>query len=156
MLSLISAWTNAWVNNGDAGDLRSHRAHYGVTVISASDSPYIIRAAVKTGGLSPWTGLPHYNDVIMSSMASQISSLTIVYPYVYSRTDQRKHQSSMSLACVWGIHRWPVNSPHKGPVTRKMFPFDGVIVSLWDGCPVHEPGCVGRIRTRDWMHCFPR
>ena len=42
--------------------------------------------------------------------------------------DQRKHQSSASLAFVWGIHRGPVNSPHKWPVTRKMFPFDGVIM----------------------------
>ena len=42
--------------------------------------------------------------------------------------DQRKHQSSASLAFVRGIHRWPVNSPHKWPVTRKMFPFDDVIV----------------------------
>ena len=42
--------------------------------------------------------------------------------------DQRKHQSSASLAFVRGIHRWPVNSPHKGPVTRKMFPFDDVIM----------------------------
>ena len=41
---------------------------------------------------------------------------------------QRKHQSSTSLAFVRGIHRWPVNSPHKGPVTRKMFPFDDVIM----------------------------
>ena len=41
-------------------------------------------------------------------------------------TDQGKHQSSASLAFVSGIHRWPVNSPHKGPVTRKMFPFDDV------------------------------
>ena len=40
---------------------------------------------------------------------------------------QRKHQSSASLAFVRGIHRWPVDSPHKGPVTRKMFPFDDVI-----------------------------
>ena len=46
----------------------------------------------------------------------------------YSGADQRKHQSSASLAFVWGIHRWPVNSPHKWPVTRKMFPFDDVIV----------------------------
>ena len=45
-------------------------------------------------------------------------------------TDQRKHQSSASLAFAWGIHRWPVNSPHKGPVTRKMFPFDEVIMKL--------------------------
>ena len=42
--------------------------------------------------------------------------------------DQRKHQSSASLAFVWGIHRWPVNSSHKGPVTRKMVPFDDVIM----------------------------
>ena len=72
----------------------------------------------------------HYNDVIMSSIASQITSVTIVYSTVYSDTYQRKHQSSASLAFVWGIHRWPVNSPHKGPVTRKMFPFDDVIMNL--------------------------
>ena len=61
-------------------------------------------------------------------MASQLTSLTIVYSTVYSDADQRKHQSSASLAFVWGIHRWPVNSPHKGPVTQKIFPFDGVII----------------------------
>ena len=70
----------------------------------------------------------HYNGVIMSTMASQITSLTIVYSTVYSGADQRKHQSSVSLAFVQGIHRWPVNSPHKGPVTREMFPFDDVIM----------------------------
>ena len=61
-------------------------------------------------------------------MTSQITSLMIVYSTVYSGIDQGKHQSSMSLAFVWGIHRWPVNSPHKGPVTRKMFPFDDAIM----------------------------
>ena len=70
----------------------------------------------------------HYGDVIMGVMASQITSLTIVYSAVYSCVDQRKHQSSASLACVRGIHRWPVNSPRKRPVTRKMFPFDDVIM----------------------------
>ena len=65
----------------------------------------------------------HYSNVIMSAMASQLTSLTIVYSTVFSGTDQRKHQSSASLAFVRGIHRWPVNSPHKRPVTRKMFPF---------------------------------
>ena len=57
----------------------------------------------------------------MSAMASQITNLTIVCSSVYSGGDQRKYQSSASLAFVGGIHRWPVNSPHKGPVTRKMF-----------------------------------
>ena len=58
------------------------------------------------------------------AMVSGITSLTIGYSTVYSGTDQRKHQSSASLAFVWGIHRSPVNSPHKWPVTRNMFPFD--------------------------------
>ena len=71
----------------------------------------------------------HYNDVIMSPIASQITSLTIVYSTIYSDADQRKYQSSASLAFVRGIHRWPVNSPHKGSETRKMFPFDEVIMT---------------------------
>ena len=65
----------------------------------------------------------------MGAIASQITSLTIVYSIVYSDTDQRKHQSSASLAFVRGIHRGPVNSPHKWPVTWKMFPFDDVIIT---------------------------
>ena len=73
-------------------------------------------------------GQPHYDDVIMDTIASQITSLAIVYSIVYSSAVLRKHQSSASLAFVWGIHRGPVNSPHKGPVTRKMFPFDDVIM----------------------------
>ena len=91
----------------------------------------------------------HYSDVIMGMMASQITSLTIVYSSVCWDAYQRKHQSSASLAFVcgeftsdrWipltrkssaslafvrGIHRWPVNSPNKGPVMRKMFSFDDV------------------------------
>ena len=55
----------------------------------------------------------HYGNVIMDAMASQITSLTIVYSTVYSGADQRKHQSSASLAFVRGIHRGSVNSPHK-------------------------------------------
>ena len=62
----------------------------------------------------------------MSAMASLIPSLTIVYLAAYSGTDLRKHQSSASLAFVWGIHWGPVNSPHKRPVTQKMSPFDDV------------------------------
>ena len=64
----------------------------------------------------------------MGAIASQITSLTIVYSTVYSGADQSRHQSSAPLAFVWGIHRGPVNSPHKWPVTRKMFSFDDVIM----------------------------
>ena len=70
----------------------------------------------------------------MGAIASQITSLTIVYSTVYSDADQRKHQSSASLALVRGIHRSPVNSPHKWPVTRKTFPFDDVIMGLRSPC----------------------
>ena len=78
----------------------------------------------------PWRTWLHHADVIMGAMASQITSLTIVYSTVYAGEDQRKHQSSASLAFVRGIHRGPVNSPHKWPVTRKMFPFDHVIMEM--------------------------
>ena len=66
-----------------------------------------------------------WRDVIMGTIASQITSLAIVYSTVYSDVDQRKHQSSAS--------RWPVNSPHKWPVMQKMLPFDDVIMRwmLW-------------------------
>ena len=70
----------------------------------------------------------HYSDVIMSAMMSQITSFSIVYSTACSGTDQRKHQSSTSLAFVRGIHWWPVNSPCKGPLTWKMFPFDDIIM----------------------------
>ena len=65
-------------------------------------------------------------------VTNQITRLTIVYSTVYSGADQRKHQSSVSLAFVRGLHRWPVNSPPKWPVTmvtRDMFPFDDVIMA---------------------------
>ena len=83
----------------------------------------------------------HYNDVIMGGMASQITSLTIVYSTVCSWTvcsgiDQRKHQSSAPLAFVRGIHRWPVNSLHKGQVTWKMFLFDDAIMTSVYPLPV--------------------
>ena len=68
----------------------------------------------------------HYNDVIIGAISSQITSRTIVYSTVSSDADERKHQSSASLAFVRGIHRWP----HKWPVTQKMFPFDDVIMYI--------------------------
>ena len=74
------------------------------------------------------------------------TSLTIVYSTVYSGADQRKHQSSVSLAFVRGIHRRPVNSPHKGPVTREMFPFDDVVL-------YHE-SMVDRIFNREGKRLF--
>ena len=92
----------------------------------------------------------HYNDVMMSTMASQITSITIVYSTVYSDADQRKHQSSASLAFVLGIHRGPVNSQHKWPVTRKMFPFDDVIMVWHTFRHAMHWGMVPHRTTVDW------
>ena len=85
-------------------------------------------------GYTVWKQFPsllkryHYSDAIKNTMASQITGVPIVCSTVGSGAAQRKHQSSTSLAFVWGIHWCPVNSPHKRPVTRKMFPFDDVIM----------------------------
>ena len=89
----------------------------------------------------------HYSDVIMGAMASQVTSVSIVYSAVCSGRDQREHQSSASLAFMRGIHQWPVNSPHKGPVTQKMVPFDDVIMSqntylYWYCANSRWPGCL--------------
>ena len=74
----------------------------------------------------------------MSAMASQTTGVSIVCSTVCSGADQRKHQSSASLAFARGIHRLSVDSHHKGPVTRKMFPFDDVIMnSVWPSYDAH-------------------
>ena len=73
--------------------------------------------------------ITHCNDDIMGAITSQITSPTIVYSIFNSGANQRKQQSSASLAFVWRIHRRPVNSPHKWPVTRKKCPFGDVIMT---------------------------
>ena len=73
--------------------------------------------------------LIHYGDAIMIVSASEITTVSMIYSAVCLGTDQRKHQSSASLAFVRGIHRWPVNSPHKGPVMRKCF---HLMTSSWN------------------------
>ena len=96
----------------------------------------------------------HYNYVIMDTIASQITSLTIVYSTVYSDADQRKHQSSASLAFVRGIHHGPVTSPHKWPVTRKMSPLDDVIVKQHALLRLYGPCtrvCWRKCASRNWI-----
>ena len=97
----------------------------------------------------------------MGSIASQITSLTVVYSTVYSDADKRKHQSSASLAFVWGIHWGPVNSPHKWAVTQKKFSFDDVTMHYsWLG---HDNGmwCLPhfvliRWKVMNYLINFPR
>ena len=95
-----------------------------------------LKCAIHNIKLSWKLSIPyvHHSDVIMIAMASQITSLTIAYSTVYSDEDQRKYQSSASLAFVRGIHWWPVNSPHKGPATLKIFSFADIIVYCKISC----------------------
>ena len=95
----------------------------------------------------------HYSYVIMDTIVSQITSLTIVYSTIYSDADQRNHQSSASLAFVWGIHRGPVNSPHKWPVMRKMFPFDDVIMH-WKLRRCHDANFVATGGNHQWRQSW--
>ena len=129
------------------------------TVYPKHKQKWIFWMAARTGHCNkcqnPLWDYLHYNDVIMGAMASQITNLiestkttsmedvsirvlekNKEYSWLFTQpfiqgADQRKHQSSASLAFVGGIHRWPVNSTHKGPVTWKMFPFDDAI--MWEG-----------------------
>ena len=76
------------------------------------------------------------------------SSASRLFPQpLIQGADQIKHQNSASLAFVRGIHRWPVNSPHKGSVTQEMFPFYDVIMS-WS--------CWFQWCTGEWRTCYPR
>ena len=67
----------------------------------------------------------------MGAMTSRITNVSIVCSTVFSGADQKKHQSSASLAFVRGIHRWPSDSLYKGQVTRKMFSIDDIIMRLF-------------------------
>ena len=96
-------------------------------------SKWSVHRYCYTGPSLQWTDrvnkLKHYGDAILGAIASQITNVTVVYSTVYSDADQRKHQSSASLAFVRRNHRGPVNSPHKWPATRKMFPPDDVTMA---------------------------
>ena len=165
----ICVWINGWVNNHEAGDLRRYRAHYDVIVIPALQmiARCVLYRMKKNRSKTSIGGallniavykFPHYGDVIMSATAPQVTSLTIVCSTVYSGVDQRKHQTSASLVFVTGIHRWSVNSPHKGPVTRKMFPFEDVIMLVpirWQIILLTYTSMLPRERTKlslAWSH----
>ena len=114
----------------------THRAHYDITVMVPSILKYKkFITAWKYRYHNPPSALQGRHN---GRDGSQITSFTIVYSTLYSGTDQRKHQSSASLAIV----RWLVNSPHKWPVTREMFPFDDVFMCN-----------IGKVLYHNWPSC---
>ena len=101
---------------------------------------------------------------MIGAMSSHITGLSIFCSTVCSGADRRKNQSSAPLAFERGIHRSPVDSPHKGPVTRKIFPFDDII--MYSRRPWHsvattkrvsvthltlKPEYSGQIRSTPWL-----
>ena len=116
MLSIVK-WNMEYITN----ELTS------VEINNATRSNYIVRAR-ETHGFKPkhtlqWRQNEH--DGLSNPYISIICSIVCSY------ADQGKHQSSASLAFKRGMHRWPVNSPHKGPVTQKCF----------HSMPYHEISC---------------
>ena len=70
----------------------------------------------------------HYNDVIMSTMTSQITSFAIVYSTVYLMRISKKTSTPRVTGLCEGNSPLTGGFRHKGSVTRKMFPFDDVIM----------------------------
>ena len=92
----------------------------------------------------------------MGAIVFWITGVSIVYSIYCSGADQSKHQSSALLAFVRGFHRWPVNSPHKGPVTRKRFPFDDVIMHTpRELCMQFAPWCVLLLFGTRQLYVYP-
>ena len=91
-----------------------HNDHFSATWMREKWIFHRIWINIENGSLTNMGEIYHFSDVIMSVMASLITGVSIVYSSVCSGADQRKHQSSTSLAFVRGIHRWPVYSQHKG------------------------------------------
>ena len=118
MFRLICARTNGRVNNRGADNLRRHHAHYAVSV--TSETPCIISQET-------WTTLGWRHNGLDSVSNHQ------PHHCLLNRWFRRRSKKTSKLRVTGlceGIHRWPVNSPHKWPVTRKMFPFDDVIMML--------------------------
>ena len=88
-----------------------------------------IIALQRISSITPFVPKQRYNDFIMGAMAYQVTGVWVVWSTVCAGVYQRKHQNSVSLDFLRGIHRWPMDSAHKGPVTQKMFPFDDLFMS---------------------------
>ena len=114
VMHLSQAITNAALSSPRTQNDIQSKSCQNLDLYNNENALYIVNCCVAVLSVRhPGQPLAHYNDVIMSAMESQITSLTIVHSSVYSDADQRKHQSSASLAFVWGIHRWPPNSHTK-------------------------------------------
>ena len=124
-VSLICALISGWVNNREAGDLRRHRAHYELIVMCTPVKATIFSCMDLT---LRWCHNEHDG-------VSNYRRLECLLSRLFMRRSKKTSKlcvTSLSL----GIHRWPVDFPHKGPVMRKIFPFRDVIMTHMSAVPV--------------------
>ena len=128
MFSLICVWINGWANNREAGDLRRYRGHYDVIAMQWC-------ALVVAGWHEVFLTLTWSTTVILALLwrhnerdgVSNHRCLRLPN-HLFRRISKKTLKLRVTGLCE-GIHRWVVNSTHMGPVTRKMLPFNGVIMS---------------------------
>ena len=114
--------------------------------------PQVLLLADRSLVLCTAPAAPHYDDVIMGAIASQITSLTIVYSTVYSKKISKLRLTGL---CA-GNSPGPVNSPHKWPVTRKMSPFGDVIMREFDQTlQIHATHGESYVVNKLGRHSFP-
>ena len=139
----ICAWTNSWAHNGEAGDLRRHRGHYGVIVMICSENSLrnyqdFTRMCFYDGfhrwRKYQWTGWLLFPVTLRwrhngRDDVSNHQSHNCLLNRSFRRRSKKTSKLRVTGLCA-GIHRRPMNSPHKWPATRKLFPFDDVIMNL--------------------------
>ena len=129
----VTKWCIVWYEAGAFWDLCGRSMCFAVDRKRAKRNEMWMWFAISVRHIwkcYSWLTLQHYVDVIMTTMASQITSLTVVYSIVYSDADQRKHQSSASLAFVWGFHRDRWIPRTTGQLRGKCF---HLMTSSWSG-----------------------
>ena len=135
MFSLICVWINGWVNTREAGDLRRYRGHYDVIIMWVNTGITIRCSAVRQVSLLVQNGqcTLHSRHITLQWRHNGHDSVSNHQPHgcLLNRLFRRRSKKTSKL-CVTGLcvgnSPGPANSPHKGPVTRKMFPFDDVIM----------------------------
>ena len=130
MFSLICARINAWVNNREAGDLRRHRAHYDVIVMQPLLDISKLSIGKSVANKPQQNTTKHEPLQLRHNTGDGISNhrhLDCLLNRLFKHRSN-KTPTSATLALVRGIHQWSVNSLHEGPVTRRVFPFDYVIM----------------------------
>ena len=132
MFTLICVWINGCVNNREAGDLRRYCAHYGVTICCV-----LFMLCLHGYGyelISVVIGIVHlWVAISLQWRNNERDSVSNHQPdgclsnCLFRRRSKKTSKLRVTGLCA-GNSPGPVNSPHKGPVTRKMFPFDDVIM----------------------------